>query len=819
MPHKALPGVRVVEYAQFVSGPYCAKLMADMGAEVVKVEPPEGDTARGWGPFPGDIPHPERSGLYLYNNTNKLGITLDLNRAEDRQTFRDLVNQADVLIEDTHPSLMESLGLGFNSLREGNPRLVMTSITPFGQTGPYRGYKGYYLNMSHASGMGYTCPQVPGDYSILEREPLREGGLIGEYDCGVSAAVATLAAVYLCRSTGVGQHIDVSKQEALLHLARPEMAMWFVSGYREHRADETMASTWGGVHPCKDGNIFLFLVEERAWQSFIDMMGNPEWSKEQRFAADERRNLTPDDVFPLVRPWLAEHTRAEIFHGLQTRRCPAAPLNTIEDVVSDRHLKARHFFVSLNHPEAGILQYPSALAKLSATPVAFDRPAPLLGQHNDEVCAGRPMHRQPEEDTVSADGLAARRAGGLPGRRPLEGVRLTDLCWVWAGPSGTELLAYLGAEVIRVESQSHICLTRRNTPWPWMVPADVNQSTTFNSLNLNKRGITINLTQPKGIELVKRLVAISDVVTDNYAGGMMERFGLDYPALKQVKPDIIAASMSGWGAYGPERDYRAYDPIFAALSGLYELTGYPDGEPSRSDNRGRLDLSSGTSCAMCIIAALDHRSRTGEGQFIDVSEWEAMNCVLGDSYMEYFITGRSPTRVGNRDRVMAPHNCYRCKGEDKWVSIAIATDEEWRAFCKTIGRPEWVDDPRFSDPRSRWQNQEQLDPLVSQWTINFTHYEVTETLQEAGVAAFPSMSREELANDRHLSERGVFVEVPHPETGVQTFLAPPWKLSETPAQIFKHSPLLGEDNEHVFCELLGMPIEEFAILVGEGVIY
>ncbi len=575
-----------------------------------------------------------------------------------------------------------------------------------------------------------------------------------------------------------------------------------------------------GVHRCKDGYVLLMLLEDRAWRSFIDLMGNPEWAKEERFStAEKRRGLSPEEIHPLAIPWMSEHTRDEIFHALQQQRCATSPLYTVAEVPNTERMKARRFFMDVEHPEAGRLSYPSGLAKFSVTPIVFERPAPLLGQHDEDIRGDGPSVIPPLSPRVNSDRVHPRTGNGILHRKPLEGVRLTDLCWVWAGPSGTELLAYLGAEVIRIESQDHLCLTRRSNPEPGPSSTDVNRSTMYNSLNLGKRSITINLTQPKGIELIKRLIAVSDVVTDNYVGGMMERFGLTYPVLKEIKSDIIAVSMSGWGATGPERDYRAYDPNFAALSGLYDLTGYSGGLPSLSGGRGRLDLTTGAVLAFCVAAALVHREGTGEGQFIDISQWEATNCIIGDAFMDYFMNHRSPTRMGNRDDFMAPHNCYRCQGDDKWVSIAIATDEEWQAFCQAIGRPEWISDKRFANAQSRWQNQSELDNLISQWTINHTHYEVTQILQKVGVAAFPSMSREELAHDPHLIQRGAFVEVEHPEAGRQTFLAPPWKLSATPAQIIRHSPLLGEDNEYVFCELMGMPIEEFATLVGEGIIY
>ena len=811
MPGRALAGIRVLEYGQFVAGPYCAKLMADLGAEVTKIEPLDGDIARKRGPFPNDIPHTECSGLFLYNNTNKSGMTLDLESAEDRQAFKKLVAETDVLIEDTPPGTLSKLGLGYDTLKDMNPGLVMTSITPFGQTGPYKDYKAYYLNVSHGSALGYMTPVNPRLSSRPEREPIREGCLVAEYDCGICAALATLSALYSSLFSGTGQHIDVSKQEVLLHLQRTDMALYLEHRYPELRGSPSMFTGGSGVHHCKDGSVLLMLLEDRAWRSFIDLMGNPEWATEDRFSTPEKRRwLSPEELHPLVEPWMSQHTKEEIFHALQKRRCPASPLYSVAEVPNTERMKGREFFVDVEHPEAGTLGYPLGLAKFSASPIALERPAPLLGQHNHQLPRGQ-WHRRAQRPQPEPE--------GTPRRMPLQGVRLTDLCWVWAGPSGTKLLSYLGAEVIRIESQDHLCLTRRGTPEPGSTAPDVNRSTMYNSLNLGKRSVTVNLTQRKGIELVKRLVAMSDVVTDNFSGSMMERFGLTYPVLKEVKPDIIALSMSCWGASGPERDYRAYDPNFAALSGLYDLTGYPDGMPSLSGGRGRLDLSTGAALAFCVATALVHRAMTGEGQFVDLSQWEATNCTVGHAFMDYFMNGRSPTRVGNRDSLMAPHNTYPCQGDDKWVSIAIATDEEWQAFCRAIGKPEWLSDERFSDAASRWQNQEQLDALISKWTVNHTHYEVTDILQKADVAAFPSLSREELARDPHLLERDAFAEVAHPEAGTHTFLAPPWRLSDTPAEITRHSPLLGEHNEYVFCELLGMPMEEFAVLVGEGIIY
>jgi benzylsuccinate CoA-transferase BbsF subunit len=403
-------------------------------------------------------------------------------------------------------------------------------------------------------------------------------------------------------------------------------------------------------------------------------------------------------------------------------------------------------------------------------------------------------------------------------RLPLEGIRVADFCWVWAGPSGTELLAYLGAEVIKIESRARLDTTRRQSFRTGGEMPDTNLATTYNALSINKRSVTFDISQPKGKELVRRLIDKSDVVTNNFSGGVMDRLGFGYSKLKKTNPGIIMVTMSGFGSTGPYRDYRGYDPIFNSVSGVFELTGYEDGPPGRGGIVGHLDITNGGMLAFNTICALEYRARTGKGQYIDIAQFTTGSFILGEAYMDYFMNRKSPTRVGNKDDLWAPHNCYRCRGEDKWVSIAITAEEEWVAFCQAVGKPEWIKDKRFADEHSRWQNQEELDKLVTEWTVNHTHYEVMDILQKAGVAAVPSMSQDEIAHDPHLIKRGAFVDVEHPETTTRPYLAPPWRFSDTPNDI-THAPLLGQDNEYVCLEVLGMPIEEFATLVGENVIY
>jgi benzylsuccinate CoA-transferase BbsF subunit len=319
------------------------------------------------------------------------------------------------------------------------------------------------------------------------------------------------------------------------------------------------------------------------------------------------------------------------------------------------------------------------------------------------------------------------------------------------------------------------------------------------------------------VELAKKIIQISDVASQNMRPGAMDKMGLGYETLREVKPDIIMLSSSSFGAEGPLRRYGGYAPSFAAYSGLTHLTGYSDAPPNPMT--GSTDLMSATTSAFAIIAALNHRQNTGQGQHIDLSSVESLAVFTGDALMDYIMNGRVRSRRGNQDDIMAPHNCYRCRGDDKWVSIAVSKENEWQAFCQVMGNPDWTRDEKFSDAYCRWKYQEELDRLVTEWTVNYTHYEVTEMLQKVGVAAMPSFSNQEIFSDPHFKERKLAVEVEHPVMGKQVVLGAPWKLSETPAKVTKASPTMGENDEYVFGELLGMPSSEIKQLMDEQVIY
>jgi len=380
MAQTALAGVKVLEYAQMVSGPYCSKLLADLGAEAIKIEEPGvGDEARRREPFPNDIPHPEKSGLFLYLNSNKLGITLNLQTTTGRAIFEELIKGTDVLIEDNRPSAMKELRMDYESLAEVNPRLIMASITPFGQTGPYRDYKAYPLNSYHGSGSASILADiVPGE---IER-PVKGGGYLGDYDSGLCAAAAVVGALYRRLFTGVGQHIDVSKQEALLSLERVEIGRYAMGDSRSTVSVQRMV---GGLHRCKDGYVVITIPMQHQWEALAKLIGKPEWIKEESYKDEFARAAHAEELNARIGEWMINHTKDEIYHRGQELSCPIGAISTAEELLNSEQLKARDFFMEVDHPKIGRVKFPAAPYRFSKTPWRLERPAPLLGEHNEEI--------------------------------------------------------------------------------------------------------------------------------------------------------------------------------------------------------------------------------------------------------------------------------------------------------------------------------------------------------------------------------------------------------------------------------------------------
>ena len=398
--------------------------------------------------------------------------------------------------------------------------------------------------------------------------------------------------------------------------------------------------------------------------------------------------------------------------------------------------------------------------------------------------------------------------------KPLSGIRVADFTWVWAGPFCTLQLAHLGAEVIRVESSLRPCVTRLLPPWPNGEPG-VNRSGYFNQYNQGKLSLALDLKHPGGIAVAKDLVRVSDVVCENFAFGVMDRLGLGYDALRSVRPDIIMISMSGYGATGPEREYVSYGPAQVPLSGLSSLTGYR-GSPPMHVGISYGDPTAGLHAAVATLAALWHREQTGEGQWIDLSQWETTICMIPEAIMEYAWHGTQPERNGNRDPWMVPHGIFRCAGEQRWVAVVARDDAEWQRLARAIGRNDLAEDPELATLSGRRQAVERIEQAIEEWTLQRTPMEVTQVLQAAGVRAFPCYDSRDLAEDEHLREEGFFVELEHPEVGRKLHLGIPWRMSGTPCSVTRPAPLLGEHTEFVLRNVLGYDDERIQNLLASG---
>ncbi len=404
----------------------------------------------------------------------------------------------------------------------------------------------------------------------------------------------------------------------------------------------------------------------------------------------------------------------------------------------------------------------------------------------------------------------------MSGRAPLAGVRVADFTWVWAGPFCTLQLAHLGAEVIRVESATRLCVTRLLPPFANFEPGP-NRSGYFNQYNQGKKSLTLDLKRPEAIAVAKRLCAASDIVVENFAAGVMDRMGLGYDVLRTLRPDVIMIALSGYGATGPDGDKVSYGPAQVPLSGLSSVTGYR-GHPPMHVGISYGDPTGGLHGAVAVLAALLHRARTGRGQYIDLSQWETTMAVLPEGIVEYTMNGAAPPRDGNRDPHMAPHGVFRAAGDDRWLAIAIEDDASWRRFTAVIDRPDLAADVRFATLVARKRHEDELEELVTAWTAERDAGAAADALQAAGIPAFVAATNRDLAEDAHLAARGFPVTLEHPEVGAMLHLGVPWRMSASDCRVRRPAPCLGQDTDQVLRDVCGYAADEIECLRAAGVL-
>ncbi|MBI4767304.1 MAG: CoA transferase [Deltaproteobacteria bacterium] len=809
MTPKALNNLKVLEFAQEVSGPYCGKLFADLGAEVIKVETPEGDPSRNYGPFPDDQAHPEKSALFLYLNTNKQGVVLDLNSEGGRDRFGKLVQWADILI-DNHPAdVLEKSGFDWIQLQRLNPGLIYISITPYGRTGPRAKVKGGELTVSHGGALANLLAARSADISL---PPVKMGGFFAAYHGGLTAALAGLALFLGQQGTGTARMVDISLEEVMLSLVSPVVASTRYHGTTWSRVPDRPPAM--GRMETSDGYVVLGAADDHHFRAFRELMGKPEWAASDRWDDRYYRLNHLMDIAPMMEAWMKKQKKDDIHHRAAKAKIPIGPFNTAADLMVNEQYQARGYFIEIEHPLAGKNTYPGWPYQMTASPPGINRPAPLLGQHNKEIFeSGREL---PKKIVTAATTTDISKSSRLP----LEGTRVLDFSWVWAGPYGCRALAELGAEVIKIEGHKRSDLTRRSVVWPLQdsVPTKVrpNQGLGNITVNLNKKSLTLDLSKPGGVRIARRLTALSDLVIDNMRPGAMDKLGLGYEELKKVRKDIIVATLSSRGYGGPHTDYLGFATIHQAVGGVAYISGHPESHPTHG-TPGDADLMNGLTLAYACLAALNHRSKTGEGQFIDFSQCEGVSSLMGETLLGYAMTGRIQERMGNRHPFYCPHNVYRCWGVDRWLALEIHSDREFTLLAQIISRPELAGDSRFVDQTSRKQNENELDCLIESWTSQRDRDWMVKEFSQAGLAASPSREARDVYADPHFRQRNAFLSIEHPEIGHLEILDTPWKISGL-QKPNRHAPLLGEHNDYVLKELLGMSDDEIQELQEKDII-
>ena len=807
MPGRALSDLKVVEYSRGVAGAMCAKAFADLGADVIKVEPPDGDPARRFGPFPGDHPNTEASGRFIYLNANKRGVTLDLNSAADYERMSRLLAGADVFVTDLARLDLIALGLDYERLGPVHPHLVATYSTPFGLTGPYRDYKGPDLVVYHMGGLGYETPW----FSVTDPEnqrPLRAGGYQSEYMTGWTAALASMIAVFYRDAYGVGQMVDVSAMETIADHIRANFAIFShdISQLPESRLKAHFPCIW----ECKDGYISTSFTFQHWWDALKELMGRPEWADSEEYSKVEVLIPAADEVGPWISEWMKQFTRRELFQMLQENGVPCFPVYSVGEVTRSPQYVERGFFAEQDHPVVGKIMQPGPPVRMWGTPWSLKRPAPTLGQHNSEIFgepAGRPKRAERSLPTVNGTK-----------NKPLQGVRVLDFGWILSVPHCTQWLGSMGAEILRVESNAHTEAGRTGARASTDGVTGVNRSGPWNNNNYSKLGLTLNLKDPRAIDLVKELVATCDIVGENFAPGVMERLGLGYEALREVSPDLIYLSGSTLGVNGPDYEATGWGPNTLSYGGLISLTGYEADAPVQAG--GNLpDYLIGTVMGFHVLSALSHRRRTGEGQYIEVSMAETVSTLIPEAFMDFSMNGRELGRTGNHVPEMSPHEVYPAEGLDQWVAIAVADDQEWRSLCGAAGHPEWSSDPRFATLGDRKRNENELDRIIGEWTATLPPRDAMHLLQGVGVAAGPVMSTFDLLEDPHFTERGFVIELDHPEVGPRAVAGLPARFSAMPDVAYFPAPLLGQHNDYVFGELLGLDEDRVRQFMDDEVIY
>lgn len=804
-------GTLVVDLSSWIAGAYCTRLLADGGADVVKVEAPDGDPLRRWSASGAPIDPDTDGALFNYLATSKRSIVVDprppadpsrsgtpsLHGSEglahqnggggaDLGALHDLLASADAVVWSPGPLVDAAPSLSAAEIRRAHPHLVVTAISPFGLDGAWSDRPATEFTLQAWSGGIVRLNRGRPD-----RAPAHVGGQVGEWLAGTFAAIGTLAA----RRRSGGELVDVSMLESLaMGLTYYPVTFHDFLG-KPIREDRFVPTP--GVAEASDGTVGLGTGTGQQWLDFCAMVGRPDWEDNPAYFAD-RTSLKPE-----IDAWVADHTVEEILELASAFRLPNAPIANGANLADIEHLRTRRCFVK--NPRDGVLN-PRAPFRFSSAGLRGPEPAPRLGEHAIE---DRDPRARPAVDPAS-DGL------------PYEGLRVLDMTSFWAGPLTGHLIALLGAEVIHLESARRPDGARLVGGVPQTEDRYLERGPIYAALNTNKKSLGIDLSDTRGVELLKEFIGTCDVLIENYTPRVLDQLGLDHDTLHSLHPDLITVRMPGFGLDGPWRDKAAFAFVIEDASGFTWLTGHPDGPPIEPYSIG--DPNAGLHAAVGLQLALEHRDRTGEGGLVEVAMIDAALSVTAEQVIEHSAYGAVVGRTGNRGPVAAPQNLYQVAGvdeygqEDCWVAIAVATDDQWTALVDALGHPDWATDPALTTAAGRREHHDRIDAELQDWCRHRSADEVIDHLWGAGVPVAEVIQPQGQVGVAPFGDRGFFEELDHPVAGRARYATLPMRFSAGPDRLH-HAPAppLGHHTAELLAEI-GVSPTDVAALRADGVI-
>ncbi len=798
-----LGGLRVLDLSDH-RGLLCGQILADLGADVIQIEPPRGSPARGIGPFYQGKAHPERSLTWWAYTRNKRSVVVDLETAAGQATFRLLVQSADFVIESFRGDELGRLGLGYDELARLNPRLIYVAITAFGRSGPKAAYADTDLIVLAAGGP----LALTGD---ADRAPLRISVPQAYMHAASDAAAAALIAHHERARSGLGQAIEVSAQQSVALATQSTIlstGVGFVASQRMSGGTRLGPLSSQLVYPAKDGYVSITLLfgsafgraTRRLFEYIYEHGGCDAATRDKDWIFYFEHMMTGEESFDeydrvkrVVAEFTTRHTKADLLAAGLERGLLIAPVTTTAEVVDSPQLAARNFFAPVEHGDLGTsIRYPGAFARFSETPIITQRRPPHIGEHTREVLA---------ESDRTMPAAAAPAHIEVIDPRPLAGVKILDFMWAIAGPAATRILADYGATIVRVETASHPDACRTLPPF---LNAQIGPDTSvlFHNMNAGKLMLSLDLSKPEARPVVLDLVRWADVVCESFSPKAMRHWGFTYDQLRDVNPEIVMLSTCLMGQTGPLSQFAGFGNLAGAITGFYELCGWPDRAPAGPFG-AYTDYIAPRFNAAAVLAALEYRRRTGKGQHIDLSQAEAAASFLAPALLDYTANGRVWSRVGNADASLAPHGVYPSHGDDCWVAIAVETRRQWRGLCDVIGRSSWGDEPRLATAADRRVCLDEIDAAITAWTTTVDMRAAETELQARQVPAHAVQTSTELCDDPQLRHQQHFVTLHHPEQGPMLLEGSRFRLSRTPAQVGGSAATFGRDNQKVLADLLG----------------